>query len=161
MMLWSRVLVFILLSLFVRSKHLLIETADRTETGLSDDQPKPAAAPALPALSAKAAEAEKPALADDQPAILAPAKPAAHSAAKAAPPKSAVNILSELEKELLNSKPIAPFPIKPAANAAAAPTPQPAAPALPVDQPHPAAAVKSDGDVKTYLIETVDKVKPE
>jgi hypothetical protein len=159
MMLWSRVLVFILLSLVVRSKHLLIETADQTETGLSDDQPNPAAAPTLPALSAKAAE--KPSLADDQPAVLAPTKPAAHSAAKAAPPKSAVNILSELEKELLNAKPIAPFPIKPAANAAAAPTPQPAAPALPVDQPYPAAAVKPDGDVKTYLIETVDKVKPE
>jgi hypothetical protein len=154
-MLWSRVLVFILLSLVVRSKHLLIETADHRETGLSDGQPNPAAAPTLPALSAKAAEAEKPSLADDQPAVLAPAKPAAHSAAQAAPPKPAVNILSELEKELLNSKPIAPFPIKPAANAAAAPPLQPADPAL------PAAAVKPDGDVKTYLIETVDKVKPE
>jgi hypothetical protein len=161
MMLWSRVLVFILLSLVVRSKHLLIETADQTETGLSDDQPNPAAAPALPALSAKAAEAKKPSLADDQPAVLAPVKPAAHSAAQAAPPKPAVNILSELEKELLNAQPIAPFPIKPAAYAAAAATPQPAAPALPVDQPYPAAAVKPDGDVKTYLIETVDKVKPE
>jgi hypothetical protein len=158
-MLWSRVLVFILLSLVVRSKHLLIETADHTETGLSDDQPNPAAAPTLPALSAKAAEAEKPSLADDQPAALTPAKPAAHSAAKAAPPKPAVNVLSELEKELLNAQPIAPFPIKPAALAAAAP--EPANPALPVNQPHPAAAVKPDGDVKTYLIETVDKVKPE
>jgi hypothetical protein len=161
MMLWSRVLFFILLSLVVRSKHLLIETADHTGTGLSDDQPNPAAAPALPALPANTAEVEKPSLADDQPAVLATAKPPAHSAAQAAPPKPAVHILSELEKELLNSKPIAPFPIKPAANAAAAPTPQPAAPALPVDQPHPAAAEKPDGDVKTYLIETVDKVKPE